>query len=207
MSKLQDLYDGKFENLSRESLIIPIPQLHTNRDKVYAKWQSDNTEFLSHNPKYFLFRFKGKGKGTLQPRGKRFTHPTHTAGEVTNSNWWGGNINDASGKLLPLRNSEWEVEPLEGKLKQLDFNVSDYVYSLTPMPSPKIDLRVRSAGGKTRKNAYFYIAIACELPEGAVNGGCPVIFGPPSLIFSARPQQGDSVNFPGLFTDWQFYIG
>lgn len=209
MSKIDDLYNNKFENLSAMQVMIPQPILDQPYSSVMkATWHSSNTEFLNLYPKYYLFRYKGKGsngRGSSRIHvGKRFVHPTHQNGiDNPASGWWGGSCNDQNGDPVPPRNTEWEVSPDSGKLTHLDFNIEDYAYSVTPMPALKEDLRVKSQRGKSRVNAYFYLAIGVQIP--LVSDGCPVVFGPPSPIFSARPQRmpGGSA---GLFDKYCFFI-
>lgn len=53
-------------------------------------------------------------------------------------------------------------------------------------------------------NAYFYIVVAVELPDGS---GCPFTFGPASAVFSLRPQNDEQGSKgSGLFHKWSWFI-
>jgi hypothetical protein len=195
-------------------IFIPSPKICLvknvlNENTIGAQWNYGNKEFLNYSPKYFLFRYRGKGKHNpvaVQGRRKGFAHPVHLNGlGKEHLSWYSGSAYNTGSPptLLFPRITEWGVPINEGELVILDLIREDWIYAIPGFPCIKSDIRVR--GGKRNKmNAYFYLAIAIELPSGV---GCPYTFGPASVIFSLRPQNDvPTTAGDGIFKKLEWFI-
>jgi hypothetical protein len=136
-----------------------------------------------------------------------YRHPVHLNSSLSSpdGSWYGGHDYDHQGQPI-IRETEWDVQD-EGKHTNLAINFEDWVRTMYGFPCEKSDLRVLG-GNRKSLNAYFYIAIAIENPNGPQNGTCPYLFGPRSVIFSIRPQNNLSSDAgSGFFREWCFHIG
>jgi len=198
---------------SPKSIYIPTPKVfccfnNIDEKAVSVKWNSGDKEFLNHQPKYFLFRYRGQGKHSGAPgpsRRRGFTHPVHLNGAgATRNGWWSGAAFDSSETIMPAKITEWTVPVAEGEALDLNLNVNDWSYSATGvMPTAKSNLRVHGAH-HGRLNVYFYIAIGIQLTDDSI--GCPYTFGNPSVIFSLRPIRSNPLVPYGEFDRWVWRI-
>lgn len=193
-------------------IIIPVPKLvlYDGSSKIAAKWNAENKEFLKFNPKYYLFRYRGKGrKDTIlehKPRRKGFYHPTHLNGSThIKDNWWSGTDRDNSGVLMPPRYTEWVVPVSEGLELELSINFNDWVFIVTDsLPTDRINARIRGACSNTTRNVYFKLAIGIDTVTNS--NGCPITFGPMSGVFSIRPVNNHQDGY-GKMSGWSWFIG
>ena len=193
---------------------IPEPKVSILRNEfsvntMVASWHSQNLNFLQYAPQYYLFRYKGKGKGKKTdfsesyfiPRG--FCHPVHLNGvNSLNDKWWAGGSADQFGAQLPPRITEWDIpsDQQAGTKTNLDLQKSDWVFVQNVPPCHIDDFRVRGAATRNAKNAYFKIAIGITVGNNISD--CPVVFGPLSPTFALVPRYFMSNQWENW--DWKF---
>lgn len=138
-----------------------------------------------------------------------YRHPAHNNGENSIlTSWWGGNSSGYDGQMLPPRETEWDVEHVEGSLTQIPLTMSDWVFNTEIPPCSLEYFRVRGGRSNQRHVAYFKLCIACRIPSSNTTG-CPVIFGPESEVFSLNPKysSGTAVNRDLRYAGWSIKIG
>jgi hypothetical protein len=177
----------------KTQIFIPTPKLvaYNGSSNIAAKWNSSDKTFLQHNPKYYLFRYRGKGKhnvsGQSIPKRKGYFHPVHQNGANANtSGWWASLDCDNQGRGMPGRDTEWDIST-EGNETPLTINFEDWMYIVNggSFPQQRSNLRVRSGRSTKTFMAYFCLCIAIEVPNST---GCPVVFGPASEMFAIKPR-------------------
>ena len=170
---------------SAVQVIIPRPiveLLTPVQSSPFLSWYQASKEFLNYNPKFFLFRYRGyrnlNGKINL----KGYHHPVHLNGSTRNgSAWWGSSSQNADGTLVPPRNTEWDIDPNEGRHIDTNINPANWFSDLggnapIALPVPRGNQSPTGRGRMSTLRQYFRFAIGVEYPD--VQAGCPVTFGP-----------------------------
>lgn len=185
--------------------IIKLGAANSNyvQDLLASYLPTKNTNFLNHEPRYYLFMAKSKfrhgaGKKSsekygvgykLNPAG--FYHPTHQNG-----------VNFPTGAFyngvtqIPL-NSEFDINPLPYKKTTIDFNPFNWVryknnsnqwivpffpdYGESSIERWKIQGKKWCGGRKKPRTALFYLCIGIKNPDA--DSKYPVFFGEPSNLF------------------------
>lgn len=188
---------------------IPAPRLQikinpfSGEKSMTVNWHTNNLNFLNYDPKYYLFRYRGRLRKNNEGGSKGFVHPVHLNGATatSGSGWWKGESYYQEGGIVSPRETEWAV-PVTSAPMILPLNKNDWVYCKQPLPADIEHFRVMGCAGRNTRTAYFYLRVGLVNPDPEANR-CPVLFGPESEVFYLRPSYNHEVS---LWTGWSWGI-
>lgn len=185
----------------------------TNMHKIDCFWRGTNTQFLNHNPRIWLFRYKRLRKKSmfhgLDNETKKWSHEPHLLGvNSVNPGFYCGQISSYVSEISTSgRHTEWDLTATSMEvLQQIPIDPFEWIAGLTKdniwvklsenwdyVTNPISYIKVPGRLKHSRFSQPFRVALVIDNPDYDAENPLsnPVIIGPLSETFYMRPLVGD----------------